>query len=212
MEVLIWFLGIPAALIAVWLLTTTLEWVAWHAGEAVTRCQDRLTNWRTDAAEENLQQEDSHAFLTWLSQKAGLPSMNGKVDEDLVAAHKQADLIRILVEEEIPKAVTRCLETHRLTAKVAGAYHLSEIAYEVDCFKLRAGMVWLLAHTVQFLDRYPLRFDDSRLLHNSIVLRKKALPTCRRCPYIQLPAEQMNRLCPTAELVQIGGHKHNDKE
>ena len=133
--------------------------------------------------------------------------MTGDVDENLVEAHKQADLIRILVEEEIPKAVNRCLETHRLTAKVTGAYHLSEIAYEADCFKLRAGMVWLLAHTVQFLDRYPLKFDDSRLLHNSIVLRKRALPSCARCGFIKLPADQMNCLCPTAELVQTGGQK-----
>jgi hypothetical protein len=43
-------------------------------------------------------------------------------------------------------------------------------------------------------------------LHNSVALRKAALPTCRRCPFIERSAaEAAARLCPTAELVQLRG-------
>src|SRR5581483_4197639 len=138
----------------------------------------------------------------WLAAKTGRASSGG-VDEALVAAHSQSEMIRALVEEEVPKAVLRCVETHRLMAAVAGSYHLLEIAYEPECHRLRAGVVWLLSHTVRLLEAYPLRLDDARLLHNSIVLRKRALPTCRRCPYIQLSVREAPPLCPTAELVQL---------
>lgn len=125
--------------------------------------------------------------------------------KELLEAQKQSELIRILVEQEVPKAVLRCVETHRLLAQITGACHLSEIAYEPECYELRAGVVWLLAHTVRLLQVYPLRLDDAKLLHNSLVLQKRALRLSRRCPYIQLSFDQAPPLCPTAELVQIRG-------
>jgi hypothetical protein len=121
-------------------------------------------------------------------------------------------MIRALVEQEVPKAVLRCVETHRLMANITGAYHLFEIAYEPECYRLRVSVVWLLHHTVRLLESYPLRLDDARLLHNSVVLRKRALPTCRRCPYIQLPVHDAPRLCPTAELVQLRGIDHAESD
>ena len=129
--------------------------------------------------------------------------LGGGVDERLVEAQRQSDLVRALIEEEVPKTILRCVDTHRLLARVSGAFHMSEIAYEIECQQSRAMSVWLLSHTVEFLSNYPLLSEDSRLQHNNIVLRKRALPTCRRCPYIQLAVDQTPRLCPTAELVQV---------
>jgi hypothetical protein len=43
------------------------------------------------------------------------------VDETLVEAQRQTELIRILVEEEVPKAALKWVETDRLTAAVSGA-------------------------------------------------------------------------------------------
>ena len=140
-----------------------------------------------------------------MAQAKTEPDGAAAVDEHLVEAHRQAELIRVLVEQELPEAALRCVETHRLVAQVSGASHLSQIAYEPECYQLRAHVVWLLHHTVLFLQAYPLRLKDPRLLHNSVVLRKRALPICRHCPYIQLPAADLPRLCPTAELFHARG-------
>jgi len=90
-------------------------------------------------------------------------------------------------------------------AKAAGVCHYSEIAYEPECYQLRARVAWLLTHTVEFLESYPLRLDDPRLLHNSILLRRRALPTCRRCPYIRFRTDEAPPLCPTGEIIEIKG-------
>ena len=206
-----WFLGVPAAVVACLLLKFALELIAWHFETATAQCQSRLAGWRMNTNRSSLHQQDNHAFIEWLAARTGTGSSGAGVDQRLVEAQKQAELIRVLVEEEIPKTVLQCVETHRLTAAVAGACHLFEIAYEPDCAGLRAKVIWLLAHTVRYLDAYPLRLDDPRLLHNSIVLRKRALPICRRCPYIQLAVDQAPRLCPTAELVQLRGAEHEAK-
>jgi hypothetical protein len=190
-QFLLWFLGIPAAMGVIALIAFGVEWSVSHAEHAAARVHHRFSHWREAADASSMRRDDARAFYEWLSMKAGA-DMNGAVDERLVEAQKQAELIRILIEEEVPNAVLRCVETHRLTARVTGACHFLEVAYEPECYQLRAKVAWLLSHTVRFLESYPLRLDDARLLHNSIVLRKRALPTCRRCPYIQM-----------AELIQI---------
>jgi len=206
-QFLLWFLGVPAALVAVVLVMSGVEWAVWQLGSAAAHCQDRLTGWRTAAASQSFQTQDRQEFLNWMAAQTGTSSGSG-VDEALVEAQRQAELIKILVEEELPKAVRRCVDTHRLMATVIGAFHMAEIAHEPECYRLRAATVWLLAHTVSLLQEYPLRQEDTRLVHNSIVLRKRALPTCRRCPYIQLPVDQAPRMCATAELIQLKVGKH----
>jgi hypothetical protein len=206
-QFLLWFLGVPAALVAVVLAVFGVEWAVWHLGSAAAHCHDQLTGWRMTATYRSFQNQDRQEFLNWMAVQAGTASTGSGVDETLLEAQRQADLIRILVEEELPKAVRRCVETHRLMATVTGAFHMSEIAYEPECYQLRAATVWLLSHTVDFFTGYPLRLEDTRLIHNSIVLRKRALPTCRRCPYVQQTVDQAGPLCPTAELVQLRGGK-----
>ena len=203
-QLVTFLIGIPAAVAVCMLLALGVEWTVWQVGNAAAYCQSRLSNWRWRTAHESLGQQNDKAFADWLASKTG-EDLDGSVDDRLVQAQKQAEIIRIVVEEEVPKAVLRCVETHRLMANATGAQHLFEIAYEPECYQLRAGIVWLLAHTVRLLEAYPLRLDDARLLHNSIVLRKRALSTCRRCPYIQFATHEAPHLCPTAELVQVRG-------
>ena len=201
----LWLLGVPIAVAILMLAGVSVEWAVWQLSSAAARCQTTVETWRMGMTEQTSRSNDRRAFLRWLAAKTGTGSSSGAVDQQLVEAQRQAESIRALIEEEVPKAVLRCVETHRLMARVTGAAHMFEVAYEPECQQLRAGTVWLLDHTVELLTHYPLRLDDSRLLHNSIVLRKRALPTCRRCPYIQLAADQAPRLCPTAELVQLRG-------
>ncbi|HZP17926.1 MAG TPA: hypothetical protein VFB00_08180 [Terriglobales bacterium] len=199
---LTWFLGVPILLMIGTLLVFGVEWATWTIGNAAAHCQNWLTGWRIDADARSETQQNHAEFLRWLGTRAGI-DRSGSVDEDLVRAQQQTELIQVLVSEEVPKAVMRCLETHRTMAEVAGVYHLAEIAYEPECYQSRVQIVWLLAHTVEFLQAYPLRTEDERLLYNSIVLRKRALPICRRCPYVHLAADRLPRLCPTAELIQV---------
>lgn len=200
-----WFVGIPVALIAGMLALWTAEWAVWQIGNAAKRCEDAIGVWRSKAARRSGDAASHREFLHWLETQTGEAELGSGVDERLLGAQRQAELIRVLIDEEIPKAVLRCLETHRLMARVTGAHHLLEIAYEPECYQLRTGAAWILGHTARLLDDYPLKLEDKRLLHNSLVLRKRALPTCRRCPYIQLPAAEAPPLCPTAELIQLRG-------
>ena len=150
-------------------------------------------------------------FLQWAQTQAGSATPNLGVDERLVEAQGQADLIRVLVDEEIPKAVVRCCDAHRLMVQVTGEQHLSGIAYEQDVYRLRTRVIWLLGHTVKLLEGYPLLMEDKRLFHNGVVLRKRALPTCSRCPYLQYSAVDLPRLCPTAALIQLGGDNASNR-
>ncbi len=210
MDFLLWFFGIPTGLLVIFAITWGLEWVAWRVGLVVDDCGDRLLLWKDTARLRRAQRQDDKYFLHWLHERLGTGNLGNNVDEHLVDAQRQAEVIRPLIEEEVPKAVMRCVEIHRLLAQASGAFHMSEIAHEPECEQSRAMVTWLLAHTVRMLDNYPLRFEDSRLLHNAVVLRKRALPTCRRCPYIQVPADSAPRLCPTAELVQIDRGPHEN--
>ena len=207
-EFLIWFLAVPLAIAGAMALALAVEWAVSQVETASARCQSNLAGWRGRATQRSFQEQDRAAFLRWLRRKAGTDPMTGAVDQTLVDAQQQSELIRMLLEEEVPHTVSRCVQIHRLMAHATGALHMSEIAYENETCGLRAETVWLLAHTVEFLDEYPLRFDDARVLHNSIVLRKRALPTCRRCPYIQMSVDQLPETCPTGRLFLIQEAEH----
>ena len=207
-ELLLWSVGVPLAIVLVMVLVLVLEWVGRRAETATTHVEDRLAGWRSRTTRQSARANDRAAFLQWLSSKAGADPMKGCVDETILEAQRQSALIRILLEEELPEAASRCVQTHRLMAETTGVDRMVEIAYESETYFLRGQMVWLLGHTVEFLEQYPLRLNDIRLLHNSIILRKRALPTCQRCPYILLQVDQLPDLCPTAELFQIQRPEH----
>jgi hypothetical protein len=207
-QFLLWFLGVPAALAVAAAVAPALEWAVWHAENFVGRCRGGVDGWRVRAARQSREQQDRAAFLRWLSAKAGADPMTGDVDQRVVEAQRQSELIHILVEGEVPKAVAQCMHAHRLMAEISGACHMVEIQFEPECYAMRARTVWLLGHTAGLVQEYPLKFDDPRLLHNAILLRKRALPTCRRCPYIELPVDRLPALCPTAELFQPQGAVH----
>lgn len=205
MQLLVWFLGPPLTLGFIKLLAACLEWAEFKLEDISAHYQDRLHHWRIDAAQRSRSKSDREGFLRWLAAQAGTDRRDGRIDHEMVEAQEQAGLIRILVEEEIPKAALRCVDIHRLMAKASGATHYSEIAREPECIQMRARTAWLLAHTVEFLESYPLRLEDPRLTHNTVLLRKRALPTCRRCPYILEGVHEAPTLCPTAELIEIKG-------
>jgi len=114
-------------------------------------------------------------------------------------------MLRLLLEDEIPKAIRRCNRIHRRMAVLTGALHMREIAAEPECLALRHWMIDLLRNSQNFLDQYPirLRVESDDLLHASIVLRKSLFPICSRCPYIQKSVLAAGERCPAAELIQV---------
>ena len=119
-EFLVWSLGVPAAIAASMLLAVLLEWAVWQVQCVSAHCHSRLNGWRARVAENSFRREQQKGFLDWLAAQTGTALQTGSVDQTLVEAQQQTELIRILTEQELPKAVLRCVDTHRLTAKVTG--------------------------------------------------------------------------------------------
>jgi len=204
-QLLPWFLGAPIALALAMALTLAVEWAVWQVETATVRCQSRFAGWRARATQRNLEEQDHAAFFQWLSAQVGTQQMSGSVDETIVEAQRQTELIQLLLDREVPKAVSQCVRTHRMMAQATGAWHMAQVKFEPECSALRARTVWLLKHTADLVQNYPFKFDDPHVLHNAIVLRKQALPNCCRCPYLEFSVHELPELCPTAQLFQPRG-------
>lgn len=202
------FLGFPVVIMLCILVVPAFEWASWHAESFTYRWNCGLDRWRARNAYRSFDRQDRAAFLGWLSSRAGASTVTGAVDGNILEAQRQSELIRILLDAEVPKAVNQCVRTHRLIAQISGAWHLAEIQFEPEPYALRTRTVWVLKHTCDLLQNYPFKYEDPRTLHNSIVIRKQALPTCSHCPYIELPVQGLPELCPTAALFQPRGGDH----
>jgi len=207
-----WFpvllLGVPVIIAVAIALSMALEWLGMQTEKFSAGCQGRFNWWRERATLKARYERDQEAFFLWLAGRAGSHQVPGAVDETLVEAQRQADFIHLLVESEVPQAVSQCVQVHRAMAKITGVHHMGAIQYEPELLALRSRCVWLLTHTTRLLDGYPLKFEDPQLLHNAILLRKRALPTCCRCPYVRCGVRELPKLCPTAELFQVGEVQH----
>jgi len=185
--------GVPAAIL-----------IAAALGKGLGRLAQKTDEWSDQSNRNRLYREGRAGFRRWLASKTGDGHAPGGVDETLVEAHRQSEAIHLLVEREIPKAVSDCFELHRMVAEITGAPHMAAIQHELELATARARVVWLLAHTVDFVDSYPLKYEDRGLLHNAILLRKRALPICRNCPVLELAVHELPLRCPTGTLFQIG--------
>ena len=203
-----WLLGIPALSVLVVASVMALELICARLENAAARWQDRFAASREDAAQRTAEEHDRAGFLQWLSAQAGTQQMDGAVDEAVVEAQRQNELIQLLIDREVPKAVSQCVRTHRVTAQVTGAWHMAHVKFEPECHAMRARCVWLLRHTAELVQAYPFKFDDPAVLHNAIVLRRQALPTCCNCPYVEYPVHELPELCPTARLFASQGADH----
>src|SRR5262245_45320980 len=115
-QFLLIFVGIPALLLAAVALVAGVEWAAANVESAAARYHQTLEGWRMRKAKTSFVKQDREQFLGWLAQRAHVDLSSAAIDEQLVAAQQQSELIRVLVEHEIPKAVCRCVDTHRLMA------------------------------------------------------------------------------------------------
>lgn len=186
-------LGVPAAIL-----------VAAGFFKVLGRLAQKADEWSDRSNRNRLYREGRAGFRQWLASKTGEGHAPGGVDETLIEAQRQSEPIHLLLEREIPKAVSECFELHRMMAEITGATHMAGIQHELELETQRSRVVWLLAHTVDFLDSYPLKYEDRRLLHNAILLRKRALPICRNCPVLEHAAHELPSRCPTGALFQIG--------
>jgi hypothetical protein len=175
----------------------------WHAQDSFNAFGERLRDRSDQAAYEFQTRARRRAFLRWLRAKIGGAGTGGSLDRDILETHRQTPVLRRLVEVELPAATLRCAKVHRLTALAAGAEFIREVAYEPECYSLRERVVNLGEAAVDMIGAYRFLLDDDNLLQNSIVLRKRIVPTCRDCPYLNYVAAAAPRLCPSAEAAGV---------
>src|SRR5688572_22303669 len=109
---LFWFLGMPTLIVALLLAYWGADWFVWHLEQFGAQFRHRLMAARVKAAERFKRQEDVEMFRRWLAGRTGADQASGQVDQVLVDAQRRSEIIRVLIQEEIPKTVMRCLETH----------------------------------------------------------------------------------------------------
>src|SRR5438552_1992919 len=207
MEILLLLpLLILAVCAAVLIAQAAWSWVWVRVADAYDRYGVWRQNIREDsdrAAWERYNQARKREFLRRLAAKIGAGEANGSPNSEMVEAQRQTPVLRRLVEVEVPEMTLRCAKIHRLTAVAAGAVFIQEVAYEPECLALRQGVVDLEEATVDMLGGYPFVLDDEALLHNLVVIRKRILPTCRNCPYLNYPVAEAPPLCPSAEIAGV---------
>ena len=165
-------------------------------GEHIAALADRIA----DDQQENARKRQ---FLKWFDARIGDAEPTGRLNDAVLAAHRQTPILRRLVDEEVPNAIRGCLNTHKLMAHAAGVPYMEDIAFEPECFGSRQHVVDLVETTVGMIQAYPLLTDDPTLRRNGIVLRKRILPTCRNCPYLNYAVAEAPPLCPSAEMAGI---------
>jgi hypothetical protein len=175
----------------------------WYGQESLDSWSERLRDRTSQAAYELERKARKREFVKWLRARIGAGATGGAVDPGVVEAHRQTPVLRRLVEVEIPEATLRCAKVHRLTANAAGAGFIRDVAYEPECYALRERVVDLEEATIEMLGTYQFVLDDDALLHNLVVLRKRILPTCRECPYLNHAVGPAPPLCPSAEAARI---------
>ena len=219
MEILLLLpLLILAVCAAVLIAQAAWSWVWLRVADAYDRYGVWRQNIREDsdrAAWERYNQARKREFLRRLAAKIGAGEASGSPDREIVEAQRQTPILRRLVEVEIPEMTLRCAKIHRLTALAAGAVFIQEIAYEPECHALRQEVVDLEEVAVDMLGAYPYVLDNETLLHNLVVIRKRILPTCRNCPYLNYAVAEAPPRCPSAEIAEArreNCHEHETRK
>ncbi len=201
---------IPLIYVGLWLVLVALQAVFSYgrtafpsAQESLNAFSERLHDRSDQAAYELGRRARKREFLKWLRAKIGAEGGGSSVNHEVLEAHRQAPILRRLVEVEIPDATLRCVKVHRLAAGAAGVEFIREIALEPECLAMRERVVDLAEATVEMIGAYTFVLDDDRLLHDLIVLRKSILPICRNCPYLEHPASAAPPLCPSAKAAGV---------
>jgi hypothetical protein len=210
--------SVPALALLFFVLRPAEEWLAVRAGEFRGRCEEIMEGWRHSAALRSLHRqardfvrqaqaaEEHHrrAFLNWLDAQMGPEPVAEMTEEQLVEAQRQSRAIHLLLDQELPHQVGECLQLHKNLPQALGIRDLAHLACEPDAYSCRRRTIWLLFHTVKYIERYPLLLKSRALIQNAAVLRDRALPTCRCCPLLHGSPDQIPDLCPTARLFMPG--------
>src|SRR6266571_3768263 len=86
-------------------------------------------------------QRSRQQFMNWFDDSIDGEEPAGALDRDLLKARKETPIIRRLVQEHLPEAVSLCVSTHRLAAIAAGVSYIYEIALDPECFGLRERVI-----------------------------------------------------------------------
>jgi hypothetical protein len=203
MKLLLWVVAIPVVWFAARLLFEVLDVAINLIGTAVeaafNAADDRLQRVSAGAAQRVYKNQRRQAYQEYLK---GSRAAAG-VDERVVEAVKQGPQIRRLVFQKLPAAIKSCLCTHRLMAELSDTDHIFQIADEPECASVRSQVVDMAEAAVELLADYPFLIRDRDLLKASLLVRKRILPTCSDCPYLDFRLDQAPTLCPSARLAAI---------
>jgi hypothetical protein len=122
--------------------------------------------------------------------------------DDIVKAAVAAQHITIL-NQQLRKAVSQCLNTHWAVAHGSGAADMAEAARHPWCHRLRQRVVDLCDLLSTHLERYPLILDAPELIRLQLGIRRVA-PQCIACPYFTTSVSDAPRICPTAKAFGYG--------
>ena len=205
-------LGVVVAALLLYALLRYTMLALWWMGSAVSSIHGDLRDAADMTGERLRQKARKRASFRRLNAMVGGTRPTSSANPELLRARTQTPVIRRLVQGDIPHAIRRCLQIHRVMAIAVGAEFMHEIAEEPECQLMRERVGDLVEITVEMLQEYPLLLDDASLLQNVVVLRKKILPTCRECPYLQHAVDTAPPLCPSAQMAQFQGEACKSNE
>src|SRR5258708_24814714 len=121
---------------------------------------------------------------------------------EVVQAAIAAQHITIL-NQNLHKSVTQCLNTHWAVAQGLAAIDMADAARHPLSGHLRQRIIDLSELLSQRLECYPLILDAPELIRLQLGIRWIA-PTCATCPYFTSTVMDAPRICPTARAM---GHR-----
>lgn len=127
---------------------------------------------------------------------------DGQARADIVEAAVAAQRITIL-NRNLRKSVSQCLDTHWAVARGSGAIDMGEAARHPWCHRLRQRVIDLSDLLSQHLDGYPLILDAPELIRLQLGIRWVP-PQCIACPYFTTTVSDAPRICPTAKAFGHG--------
>lgn len=199
-----WLLLIPPVALVLYAIALVVPWCArvgyWYVLASFAAVHDSISEGAAQVARSFAETRERLRVERRFAVAAGT---GGTIDHEAVEAARQMPVIRRLIDEELPKAVVRCIRIHRLSAAAVGARFIREIAHESECSGLRQRVVAIAASAEQLIEQYPCLVEDENLMANNIVLRSRVIPICSHCPYLDQRLESAPLLCPTGVIIRI---------
>ena len=187
----------PAAVLAAYVLLVAIVNVVGPARRAGVHVRDVFTAPFSTTLGEFHRDSRLRQLEDELRRALGMDdAADGQARADIVEAAVAAQRITIL-NRNLRKSVSQCLQTHWAVARGSGAIDMGEAARHPWCHRLRQRVIDLSDLLSQHLERYPLILDAPELMRLQLALQWVP-PQCIACPYFTTTISNAPRICPTA--------------